>query len=239
MRRTRNAAPQRIGLPSVNLLSASAFEKMAARRLRHRFLAAGFVMLLLVNAAWVAQHLRVVEARKLVAVEQAETDRLTSQTQLLAPVRAFVDGVAVQLRTVQAAMANEVYFSDVLDGLTEATPEGAEVQSVSVTITAAAAAAAATGTAAPAASACPGPDPFNTRTVVGCVTLSGTATSRAEVGELVIALGRSRLFVEPFINTTTTADSAAVTFAGSVGLSERVFSGRYVEPAGETAGGAS
>jgi hypothetical protein len=77
------------------------------------------------------------------------------------------------------------------------------------------------------ASVCPGPDPFQTETVIGCVTLSGTAVSRTEVGELVTRLGSMDLFVEPFISTTTAGDTATVTFSGSVGLSEEVYSRRY------------
>ncbi len=214
-----------VTLPSVNLLSESAFVRLAARRLRQRFVAGGVVLLLLVAGAWTFQHLRVEEANKLVAVERAETTRLTGQTQVLAPVRTFVNGVAVQKSTVETAMANEVYVSDVLDGVRDATPPGAQLTTVAVTI---APTTGADGAAVPAAaSACPGPDPFNTRTVIGCVMLSGTAGSRAEVGDMVIALGASHLFVEPFISTTTTDDGQAVTFSGSVGLSEKVLSGRY------------
>lgn len=222
MRSARESA----ALPSVNLLSDSAFARLAARRLRQRFGAGAVAMVALVAGAWGFQHVRVQETQKLVAVEQAETTRLTGQTQVLAPVRTFVNGVAVQQLTVQTAMAGEVYLSDVLDGVRDATPLGAELVSVAVTVAPLAGpdAAATTG----AASACPGPDPFNTRTVIGCVTLSGTAGSRAEVGDMVIALGASPLFVEPFISTTTTGDTDAVTFSGSVGLSEKVLSGRYV-----------
>jgi hypothetical protein len=54
--------------------------------------------------------------------------------------------------------------------------------------------------------------------------------SRAEVGELVTRLGDMGLFVEPFISTTTTGDTEAVTFSGSVGLSEKVYSRRYADP---------
>ena len=182
-----------VTLPSVNLLSESAFVRLAARRLRQRFVAGGVVLLLLVAGAWTFQHLRVEEANKLVAVERAETTRLTGQTQVLAPVRTFVNGVAVQKSTVETAMANEVYVSDVLDGVRDATPPGAQLTTVAVTI---APTTGADGAAVPAAaSACPGPDPFNTRTVIGCVMLSGTAGSRAEVGDMVIALGASHLFV--------------------------------------------
>jgi hypothetical protein len=235
MRRARGEAAV---LPAVNLLSDSAFARLAARRLRHRFGAGAVAMAVLVAGAWGFQHVRVEEARKLVAVEQAETTRLTGQTQVLAPVRTYVSGVAVQQQTVQTAMAGEVYLSDVLDGVRDATPVGAELVSVAVTVTPAAGSTGAEGAAAVGTvSACPGPDPFNTRTVIGCVTLSGTAGSRAEVGDMVIALGASPLFVEPFISTTTTGDTDAVTFSGSVGLSEKVLSGRYAEPPARAAGG--
>lgn len=237
----------RPGLPTVNLLSPSAFERLATRRLRRRFVAAGAVLVLLVAGAWSVQHLRVGEAEQMLRVEKAETTRLMQETQALAPVRAYVTGVEQQKQTVADAMAREIYFSIVLDGLEGSTPSGARLESLAVTLAPepAPVATPAEGeateggsaegepTAAPAApvtpSPCPGPDPFNTRPVVGCVTLSGTAGSRAEVGDLVISLGKDKLFVEPFISTTTTSDGSGVSFSGSVGLSERVFSKRFVE----------
>ena len=227
-------------MPSVNLLSQSEFDRMAARRLRRRFVAGGLGLLVVVGAATAAQHMRISEAEKVVAVEQSETDRLTAQTQVLAPVKAFVNGVAVQERTVQGAMADEVLFSDVLGGVRDATPPGAQLASVAITLAPSvdsASAASAPAEGATATSACPGPDPFNTRVVVGCVQLAGTAATRSEVGDMVIALGHSGLFVEPFISTTTTGDSDEVTFSGTVGLSEKVYSGRYPDPAEQ--GGAS
>lgn len=224
-------------LPLVNLLPESAFERMAARRLRRRFVAAGVVLVLLVGGAWAYQHVRVADADKLVAIEAATTSRLISQTERLQPVRVYVDGVAVQQVTVQAAMADDVHLSEVLEGIRAATPVGAELATVAITVTGHPEPVdpAAPPTADPA-SACPGPDPFNTRVVVGCVTLSGTAASRAEVGEMVVSLGADGLFVEPFISTTTTGETDEVSFSGSVGLSEKVFSERYAprQPAGES-----
>jgi hypothetical protein len=242
------------GLPVVNLLSPSAVERLAVRRLRRRFVIAGAVLVVLVAAAWGAQHLRVAEAEQLLAVEQAETARLTEETQALLPVRAFVTGVQQQLATVSETMAREIYFSVVLDGLQDDAPSGVQLDSVAVTLAeppveeppapaegdgsetdAEAGTEAGTDTApapppAPQESPCPGPDPFNTRTVVGCITLSGSAASRAEVGDFVVRLGEDPLFVEPFISTTTTGDEAKqVTFSGSVGLSKKVFSKRYAD----------
>ena len=78
----------------------------------------------------------------------------------------------------------------------------------------------------PVVSPCPGPDPFNTRVVVGCVELTGSAASRAIVGDFVIRLGNDALFVEPFISTTT-SEGAKVLFTGSVGLSTKAYTSRY------------
>jgi hypothetical protein len=242
MTRRGGRSHPRPGLPVVNLLSQSEFDRMTVRRLRKRFVAGGVAMLLLVGAGWFVQHTRVNDAQKLVMVERAETSRLSSQAQTLTVIKAFVSGVSAQEQTVATTMAREIYFSEVLSGIRAASPSGTTLQSISVTLapdavgagTPAGTAAPATGAPATAGAAvCPGPDPFQTETIVGCVTLSGTAVSRAEVGELVTRLADIGLFVEPFVSTTTTADSASVTFSGSVGLSEEVYSRRYApaEPA--------
>ena len=160
------------------------------------------------RAGWTVQHLRISETRKLVAVEQAETARLNSETQVLLPVKAYVAGVAAQQATVKTTMAREIYFSRVLDGIRRATPVGASLDNLAVTLAVpdpAAGRRPRPPSAAPTVSPCPGPDPFNTKTVIGCVTLAGTAATRAQVGELVIALDRIDLFVEPFISTTSAA----------------------------------
>lgn len=244
MKRRSGGSHPRPGLPRVNLLSQSEFDRMAVRRLRQRFVAGGFALLLLVGAAWVLQHQRVSDAQKLVAVEQAETNRLTSQTQTLVTIKTYVTGVAAQEQTVQTTMAREIYFSKVLEGIRAASPSGTSLSAIAVTLApdaAAGAAAPVAGTPATTAGAsvCPGPDPFKTETMIGCVTLSGTAASRAQVGELVTNLGSMGLFVEPFISTTTAGASAPVSFSGSVGLSEKVFSNRYAPAAPAAAGGES
>lgn len=220
------------GLPGVNLLSPATFDLLKVRRLRIRFAAGVVALAVLAAGLWTVQHLRISETRKLVAVEQAETARLNSETRVLLPVKAYVAGVAAQKATVKSTMSREIYFSRVLDGIRQATPVGASLDNLAVTLAAvdpAAVATAAPAAGAPAVSACPGPDPFNTKPVIGCITLSGTALTRAQVGELVVALDHVNLFVEPFISTTSAADRT-VTFSGSVGLSKAAFSKRYGKP---------
>lgn len=246
MRRpTRQAAHPVV--PTVNLLSPWVFDALATRRLRRSFAVAAALLALLVGAGWAVQELRIRQAEQVLTVEQAETARLTAEANELAPVRVYVATVEGQKGTVAQTMANEVLTSRILAALREATPAGATMTSVAVTVSppppppapAPAPESTADGEAAetpapapvpvPVESPCPGPDPFNTRTVVGCVTLSGTADSRATVGAFVIRLGGERLFVEPFINTTTTAEGDEVSFTGSVGLAEKAVSGRYAD----------
>lgn len=215
----------------VNLLSPWVFADIETRRLRRRFAVAGCALVLLLGAGWGIQHLRVTQARQVLAIEQAETSRLTLRTEELAPVRDFVAAVERQKLTVSTAMANEAYTSRVLGELRDTAPPGTDIESVTVTVTGPLDAGPAGQATAPAASAvatpCPGPDPFSTQEMVGCLALSGTASSRAAVGDLVIGLGDSDLFVEPFISTTTTAGTTRVTFTGSVGLAPKVMTARY------------
>ncbi|PVG81530.1 hypothetical protein DDE18_16070 [Nocardioides gansuensis] len=222
--------------PTVNLLSQWSFEALATRRLRLRFVVGAVVLAALLTAGWGLQHLRAGQAGQLLSIAEAERATLASKTAQLAPVRTFVTAVEKRKQTVTEAMGDEVRFSRVLSELSMATPADAALTNIAVTLTpptpaapagetgAAAAEAPSTGAVA---SACPGPDPFGTRPVVGCLTLSGTAASRDAVGQLVVDLGRSGIFVEPFISTTTTADGPRVSFTGTVGLSPSAFTGRY------------
>jgi Tfp pilus assembly protein PilN len=240
-------------LPTVNFLSPWVFEAIATRRLRRQFVAAGCALILIIGAGWAMQALRVNQAEQVLTVAQAEGAGLGSQTRALAPVRAYVAAVENQKRTVQTAMANEVYVSRILEGLRATAPAGVTVQTAAVIVAApatVAGASAQTGTAVTAAASdCPGPDPFATRMASGCITLSGSADSRAAVGDFVIRLGRSALFVEPFISTTTatttaaaagtseanaaietvTKTAASVAFTGSVRISPLVLSRRYAD----------
>jgi hypothetical protein len=226
-------------LPSVNLLSPWSFEALLTRRLRQRFTVGCLALVLVVAAIWGVQHLRISQAQDELTAAEAASGPLTAETRSLAPVATLVAEVGAQKATVQETMAQEIYFSSVLDALQAATPSGAHVESAIVALNPVAPPVLATAPEADTSSAapevavvvepslCPGPDPFNTLLVVGCVTLSGSAENRRAVGDLVIGLGDSALFVDPFITTTTSADETGVTFTGSVGLSEKVFSGRY------------
>jgi Tfp pilus assembly protein PilN len=217
-----------IGLPVVNLLSPNVFEALAARTIRRRFVAAAVVLGLLVGGGWGIQHLRSVQAKKLLTVEQAETSRLTAQTKELAPVSAYVAEVAKQKTVVKKAMANEALMSRVLDDLRAATPTGVRIETANAIMDDAQPAGKA-GQTSTTSNVCPAPNPFVRQASVGCVTLTGTATSRAVVGQFVIKLGAGGVFVAPYVTTTSTADGKQVSFSGSVSVSKKVYSNRYAD----------
>jgi hypothetical protein len=80
---------------------------------------------------------------------------------------------------------------------------------------------------------------------VGCVVFAGTATDRATVGQLVIRLAKTGVFIAPYVSTTTattstgppTAASERVAFTASVALTKRVYSNRYATFGAPVSGG--
>jgi hypothetical protein len=215
-------------IPVVNLLSPWVFEAMATQRVRLRFMLAAGILAALIGAGWAVQQVRIDRADQALWVEQRQTARLGGHTEELAAVRTYVAAVDRQKQLARGAMKKEVYVSRLMSGLERAAGGGVDVDTIAITVTPAVeGAAGAEATADPAEATCPGPDPYSTRAVAGCVTLSGTADSRAAVGELVENLDADPLFVEPFISTTTTAEGAELAFTGSVGVSTRAFTRRY------------
>lgn len=230
-RRTTSSAPAL--QPALNLLSPWVLEELRVRRLRGRFALGGLALVLALAGGWTFQRLELSGARADLRGEEAVAAGLSQRIADLGEVRTFVQGVNRRALTVQQAMRTQVSFAEVLRALDAATPRGARLESVAVVLpvpttpsTPAEETADARGLVA---TTCPGPDPFATRVVIGCLELSGTAGDRGQVGRLVVALGDSALFVEPFVSTTTSSDGSGVSFTGSVALSPAAFSGRFDE----------
>ncbi|MBZ5740029.1 PilN domain-containing protein [Nocardioides mangrovi] len=230
---------------SVNLLSPWVFEKLRVHRVRHRFVVGGIALVTSLALVWCGLRFELHGAHVELGGEQAVAAGLDTQLAELSPVQTYVAAVEDRADTVASVTWSDVAFSSVLDALRAATPPGATVTTISVELAAAepqpGSPSSSPGSAGSAGSAgakrsdparglvgtCPGPDPFGTTVVVGCLTIEGTATSREVVGQLVIGLGASSLFVEPFVDTTTAGEDEAVSFSGSVGLSTDAFSGRF------------
>ncbi len=85
---------------------------------------------------------------------------------------------------------------------------------------------------APSAVSCARPDPFRPASIIGCVTIAGTAPNRAAVGKFIESLKDGKIYADPFVTTTTVSGadgSQQIQFAGSVGLTGTLVSGRYAD----------
>ncbi|TIC88429.1 hypothetical protein E8D34_05770 [Nocardioides sp. GY 10113] len=231
----------------VNLLSPWVFEELRVHQLRRRFVLGALVLVVAVGLIWSGLRFELHRAEEELRGQEARGSALTVQIRDLAPVRTFVDGVQRRVIRVHDTAYDEVAFSRVLGGLTAAAGPGTAITSVSIGLVSRVSAPDSSATGGSAGTApggqgaeqdptrgllgttCPGPDPFATNDVVGCLSIEGTASSRAEVGDLVVALGEDDLFLDPYVSTTT-ADNDRVSFSGTVGLSPKVFSGRYDDP---------
>lgn len=258
--RVRTRRPRRTtatsGIPvapprGVNLLSPWVLEGIRVHRLRKRFAYALVALLVVIGGAWSFQQLRLSSARADLRGEVAVGDSLRLRIAGLAPVATYVADVRARGTTVRDVMATEASLSDALRALRRATPSGSSLDAIAVTLPVPGVPAEGTDdrlapvTPSPEdlvatrgiIAACPGPDPFATRQVVACVELTGTAPDRQSVSVLVRQLAANDLFVEPFIDATTTAEGL-VSFTGSVGLSPEAFTGRYDGAAADPSGSA-
>lgn len=87
------------------------------------------------------------------------------------------------------------------------------------------------GTAA-AGVACARPDPFRPASIIGCVTLAGTAPHRDAVGKFIDSMKAGKIYADPFVTTTMVSGadgSKQIQFAGTVGLTGTLVSGRYTD----------
>ncbi len=216
---------------SVNLLSPWVLEEIHVRKLRLRFVLGALVLLLLLAAAWGALRMNLASSEEDLRGESAVADGLNAQISEMGDVQTYVGDVTVRTTKVEETMADEVAYSTVLRTLDEALPDGASYEAITLTLAPDSGPAAA-DSGSPDDPVCPGPDPFGARVTVGCIVLSGTADDRDDVSALVQALDESNLFVEPFIDATTTdaGDGPRVTtFSGSLGLDPATFSHRYAD----------
>jgi hypothetical protein len=231
----RSAPAVEAPIAGVNLLSPWVLDRLRVRAVRKRLGYGLAALVVLTGGVWVGQQLTLRAARADLAGEVAVGEGLQSRIEDFAPVQAYVAEVQARSGLVHRTMAVELSYSTVLAALDLARPPGTEFDEVTLELPEPEEGEPA-GPARGVVAACPGPDPFATRVVVGCVRISGTAPSRAAVSELVRKVGENRLFVEPFVDTTTTRTDEPVTFTGSVGLSPWGFTRRFdafAGPAGE------
>ncbi len=230
-RRRGRSKPATIEVPAaaaVNLLSPWVREENKIRTLRLRFAAGAVALVVVLALAWTGLHLAIKGHQQDLSDQEASATVLRAQIADMAPLRAYTASIRGREQLLTTSMSSEVTFSRALAGLDDLLPKGTSIGTFNGTLTPSDDSGLVPTSGE--ASACPGPDPFGVTTVVACVELSGLAPSREAVSQLVLALAKSPLFVEPFISTTTTDDAKIVAFSGSIGLDPRLLSGRFADP---------
>ncbi len=200
---------------AVNLLSPWVLDELRVVGLRKRFIAGGIALVLALALIWTGLTLRLHQSEDEVSGEEQVANALSRQISDLSDVRGYIDTVNNRAITAAAMVDAQAQMARAMETLAAALPRRARFDTLTLVLATEEPAAAENATTeAP----CPGPDPFGATTVIGCVQLSGTADSRADVSKFVQDLAASPLFVEPFVETTTKGAERGVTFTGSVGL---------------------
>lgn len=240
-------------LPGVDLLSAEVQQAVEQQRLKRLFVILGAFALIGVVAVWLVQAGMIAVAQNKLEVEQGKAADLAAQQAALADVQVYYGQVAANTFSIQSTMSKEVLVSEVLSDLNRVTPAGISLTNVGVVVDAsvplapppAAAPPAADGQAAPAPTAapapaaavdpalatpCPSQDPYALGSVsAGCVTVDGTASSRALLGDWLDRIDKDKTFTVAFIpSTTSDTDGGGVTFSATIGLdAATVYLNRY------------
>ncbi len=213
--------------PDVNLLPPRVFDAVQAKKAQRQLAVAAVGLVVLVAGAFVGQTAQIMVANHALNVETDRSVVLEKQVRDLNPVKVFHAGVDAQKVTVQKTMARELYFSEVTAELQKNSPAGIRLQTMTVSV----ASDTGTSTSSSPTSVCPSANPFSPVSMVTCVQFTGTANGREDVAVFLTNLNSSAKFASVYVPVTDSGDGKAVTFNGSVGITEKFFTNRYADDA--------
>jgi hypothetical protein len=224
-------------LPSINILPPAVTERQHVERLRRSFAIGAVLAVAAVGAGFTLQSGAISSADQDLAAEEARSAQLSAQASALAPVRLYYATVEANETTIQQTMSREVLLSNVVGDLYATAPPTVDLGTVAISVSTQPvlpdAAVPLDPTSATSAS-CPSPDPYVTPgESAGCVTITGTAASRAALGDWERQIGRSGMFSDLFISSSAAAAAEgpdAITFSASVSITAAAYLNRYADP---------
>lgn len=223
----KSAKPFVASMATVNLLSPEALEVVELRRIRRLFVLIGIGVVAAIVVGYIAQAAVIASANHDREAEESRGQTLAGQLTALTPVKAYYGAIEQNQLTIQQTMSGEVLTSLVFEAL-QAFGERSDVSLSNTGLTVNSGGGGAPAAAGAATSVCPNPDPFNPSSAnAGCVTVDGTASSRAAIGEWIDTLQQNPMFADVFVPTATADPSGKVTFTATIGLSEEVYAHRY------------
>lgn len=208
-------------LPTVNLLPDDVLETVQLRRLRRLMVGVAAGALGGVAALYMLQGALIASAEKDLAEAESESTAAVAQMNALLPFQTYYVNLDQKKIAIQTVMSTEVLTSEILEVVQDPkTIEGITFEDVQLVVNGPAMA---TPTGAPTAGggSCLSPDPFNPAAPsVGCVLVSGTATSHIALAQWMERADAEPLFTEVYVPGTTSADNGAtaVSFTASLGL---------------------
>lgn len=225
-------------MPTVNLLGDEVLELVRLKRVKTMMAGAALAVVAGLGGLYVVQGTMIASAEADLAAAEADGAAATAEKTALQPFKTFDDEVKARQAAITQGLAGEVLTSKILATVQDKAYEGISVNDIQVVVAAPAAAAdpaAAAAGAAPTgnAGACLSPDPFNPAAAsVGCVLVSGTATSRISLAQWIEKIDKEDLFTEVFVPGTSsdgTDGEERVAFTASLGLNaEEALSERYL-----------
>jgi len=216
--------------PVARLLPSTVTEGKRVARARTMALAGVGVAAIAVGGLWMGASSQAAEAEAQLADAQATAGLLAAQRAKYNEVPVVEGQVTAAKGDLAAALGDEVLWSNVLAQVAATTPKDVTITTVTGSL-----AASTSGTPAsvtgPAAAASPTTGSEPVVSTAGTLTIGGSSTNFPEIASWLDSLATNPLFAGPMLNRSTRDENTeidGVTFEGSVGLSEKARSGRYL-----------
>ncbi len=216
-------ATARAQLPAVNLLPASVSAAVRVHRIRRSLVAVAIGLVVVSGVAWYLQGSSIDQAQTLVTSAEEQNASLRAQVDSYAAVSHLQEAIVAQEKLVSTALASDPDAAGIVDRVRTAAGPDITLTQVAATYS---------GLPDPAAVlqgqahlfSCPDPSPFTTKISVGCVSLSGSATTRAAISEFLARVDADPVLDGPFLESSvfvaaSTEAPAHVDFTASFGIS--------------------
>lgn len=181
-------------VPSKGLLPKSLVAKREVRKFTVRTGIIGFVIVAVAATGWGAVASSAAAAASDQAQQEQQNGALQSSITQMRVTDQQVRGLNTQRQNIAVALQNDVIYSAVISDVRAAAPRGVVIDSIKPAL----------GTV------CPGPDPFNAKPAIGCLSISGAAPSVSAVSSYVQNLldlsndpAKPAWLVDPFASSAT------------------------------------
>ncbi len=224
--RTETAATPRFtpSLPQADLLSEYVHDTVRATSAKRKIIIVAVGIISLNALIWFGQAPLINAARSGLTASEVSMTEYNEQVNALAPIRDLYGEIIAQKKTVNRTLSSEVLTSTLLRTVADAAPQhGVTLTAVNVGVTGIPGTSEGTDV-----SGCPNPDPFQATTTIGCVTINGTAPSRADAAAFLNSIDQSAAFINAYLSAAQVNEGESrLSFTASVALAQAAFSGRY------------